>query len=215
MKATMKIFKLFIGVLPVFGVAVLSSCTASGDNPGKEYAPQMYHSVAYEPLTQIKDQESGKWLSNREDGLGEFYNSNINNPHEMNMRTPPANTVRRTANGMLPYKIDKDDYDLAGETVKYPEGINPEDQAILSDGKVLYAKFCSQCHGTNGQGDGKVGEVFLGVPMYNVGRVAELTEGHIYHTITMGRGRMGAHGSQIQPEDRWKIVAYVQTLQKQ
>jgi hypothetical protein len=30
--------------------------------------------------------------------------------------------------------------------------------------------------------------------------------------ITMGKGRMWAHGSQILPKDRWKIVTYVNTL---
>ena len=42
-----------------------------------------------------------------------------------------------------------------------------------------------------------------------------MTEGHIFHTITHGRGRMNAHGSQIDIADRWKIVRYVQTLQQQ
>lgn len=215
MKLKMQILGKILVPCSFAALAVLSSCSASGDNPGREYAPQMYHSVAYEPLTQIQDKESGKWLSNREDGLGEFFNSNVNNPNEMNMRTPPANTVKRSATGILPYRIEKEDYDLAGATVTYPEGFDASNESILADGKVLYTKFCSQCHGNSGQGDGKVGEVFLGVPAYNVGRVADLTEGHIYHTITMGRGRMGAHGSQVLPEDRWKIVAYVQKLQKQ
>jgi hypothetical protein len=65
----------------------------------------MYHGVAYYPLSQIKDKNAGQWLSNREDKLGEFYNSNVNNPHNMNMRTPPKNIVRKTKNKNLPYRI--------------------------------------------------------------------------------------------------------------
>ena len=41
----------------------------------------------------------------------------------------------------------------------------------------------------------------------------ELTEGHIYHTIMYGLNAMGPHSSLIREQDRWKIVAYVQTLQ--
>jgi hypothetical protein len=41
-----------------------------------------------------------------------------------------------------------------------------------------------------------------------------ITEGHIFHVITMGKGLMWPHGSQISPEDRWKIAKYVKTLQK-
>ena len=41
-----------------------------------------------------------------------------------------------------------------------------------------------------------------------------ITEGHIFHVITYGKGLMWPHGSQISPEDRWKIAKYVKTLQK-
>jgi len=41
----------------------------------------------------------------------------------------------------------------------------------------------------------------------------DLTDGKIYHTITYGINLMGAHASQINPEDRWKIVMYVRQLQ--
>lgn len=79
------------------GGVALAGCEAQGDYQGLEYAPQMYHSTPYEPLTQITEETSGTWLSSREDDLGEFYNSNPYNPYAMNERTPPANTVRRNA----------------------------------------------------------------------------------------------------------------------
>jgi len=37
-------------------------------------------------------------------------------------------------------------------------------------------------------------------------------DGEIYHVITSGYGVMGAHGSQIIPDDRWKIVLYVKDI---
>jgi hypothetical protein len=70
-----------------------------------EYAPNMYHSVAYEPLTQITDE--GIWcngLIHLDNGRGEYYNTNKFNPFAMNMRLPAPNTVRRNANGWLPYR---------------------------------------------------------------------------------------------------------------
>jgi hypothetical protein len=41
-------------------------------------------------------------------------------------------------------------------------------------------------------------------------------DGEYYHVITLGTlsGLMGAHGSQISPENRWKIIDYVRQLQK-
>ncbi|MFN9501307.1 MAG: c-type cytochrome, partial [Chryseotalea sp.] len=41
-----------------------------------------------------------------------------------------------------------------------------------------------------------------------------ITEGHIFHVITHGKGLMWAHGSQISPEDRWTFAKYVKALQK-
>ena len=35
-------------------------------------------------------------------------------------------------------------------------------------------------------------------------RARALPDGHIFHIITMGRGLMASHGSQVTPEDRWK-----------
>ena len=34
-----------------------------------------------------------------------------------------------------------------------------------------------------------------------------------FHVITHGKGRMYPHGSQVNPEERWKIAMYVATLQ--
>ncbi len=36
--------------------------------------------------------------------------------------------------------------------------------------------------------------------------------GHIYHVIANGKGRMLPHGSQVNPEERWKISLYVKNV---
>jgi mono/diheme cytochrome c family protein len=192
---------------------LVAGCTAQGDDPGLEYAPQMYHSVPYDPLTQITDKDAGKWLTSIDDEeQGEFYNSNTYNPHNMNMRMPPANTVRRTSVDVLPYRVPADSLTYAAANIK-----NPLDSTsvILQQGMLLYTSFCAPCHGGAGQGDGLVGKVYLGVPAFNKGAYANMTEGHIFHVITHGKGRMYPYASQVDIIDRWKIVRYVQTLQQQ
>lgn len=197
----------------VAGVSValiLAGCKAGGDNPGVEYAPNMYHPVPYEPLTQITDEDAGRWLTSIEysDGHAEFYNSNKLNPHEMTMREPPANTVKRNANGWTPYRIPKDSIALS-DNIK-----NPLDStaAIIAQGKALYTVYCDHCHGAQGKGDGLVAEKYAGVANLTSDALRGLTEGHIFHVITHGKGLMWAHGSQIHPEDRWKIAKFVKTL---
>ncbi|MDH5397379.1 MAG: cytochrome c [Cyclobacteriaceae bacterium] len=191
---------------------VLYSCGAGPDNQGLEYAPNMYHSVPYEPLTQITDQSSGNWVSSLDNGVGEYYNSNPNNPHGMTMRVPPANTVRRNKNGYLPYRIPKDSIELAARILK-----NPLDSTlnVINEGKALYGMFCSHCHGQKGTTPGPAGEIYGGVTSYTSAAVKDKPEGHIFHVISQGKGRMASHASQISVEERWKIVRYVQVLQKQ
>jgi mono/diheme cytochrome c family protein len=209
-------------------IALLASCGAGGNSPGTEYAPNMYHSVAYEPYSQITDKDAGRWLTSIDypDGHAEHYNSNqLNilrmNSH-MNMREPAPNTVKRNAQGWLPYRIPNT-----------PEGLelanslqSPLDSSaqVVAAGKALYEMYCDHCHGPKGEGNGKVAEGvevdgvkkgnYNGVPNYKADALKNITEGHIFHVITYGKNLMWPHGSQISPEDRWKIAKYVKTLQK-
>lgn len=203
--------KLYNSLAVVVVVLLLAGCTASGDDPGLEYAPQMYHSTPYEPLSQIKDTEAGRGVTSSEvETHAEFYNSNPYNAFDMTMRKPVENTVKRGQ--YLPNHIAADDYASAEATLT-----NPLDstQVVIKDGKILYERFCDHCHGEKGQGDGSVGQVYKGVTSYTSASVKDKKGGHIFHVITHGKGRMGAHASQISVEDRWKIVRYVQTLQNQ
>ena len=202
---------LLVNIFLVFTLSLmLLSCSADKDNPGVEYAPNMYHSTPYEPLSQITDKEIGSWLdSNPDDNHGEFYNSNPYNPYGMTMRDPVPNTVKRSS--YLPYRIPKDSLELAA-FIKNPLASTEE---VLKEGKVLYTRYCIHCHGEKGMGDGLVGIAYKGVLALNSRAVKNKSEGHIFHVITHCKGRMWAHGSQVSIENRWKIVKYVQTLQKQ
>ena len=172
----------------LFSAAVLVACSNEQD-PGLEYAPDMYHPIPLEPYKQVKD--------------------NKFNPGGMNMREPAKGTVARGKMGYNMY-LSADTAEAAGVELKNPLAVN---EANLAEGKVLYARFCAPCHGEQGDGQGLVGQKFKGVPSYSAGRVATLPAGHIFHVITNGRGRMMPHGSQVNPEERWKIVMYVQQLQ--
>jgi mono/diheme cytochrome c family protein len=215
--------KRVLQILSLVGIALyMSGCKAGGENQGTEYAPNMYHSVPYEPLTQITDKSSGMWVNSSDKQIGEYYNSNPNNPNGMTMREPVKNTIPRrdyTVNDMdsvenvyfLAERMHKDSLQLAARALKNPLPDSPE---VLAEGKELYLSFCAHCHGKQGGADGKVAEQYPGVPKYTSRAVKNVSGGHIYHVITHGKGRMWPHGSQISPDDRWKIVRYVQKLQK-
>jgi len=224
MNAIKKIFLAFSGL------ALLAGCGGEGNNTGTEYAPNMYHSVPYDPFTQVTDIDAG-WVvtsikypkgPNGEDSNSEFFNSNYFNPNRMNMRTPPANTVKRNAQGWLPYRLPNDSTGLAmANNLRNPLDSSPE---VVAAGKGLYEMYCDHCHGPKGAGDGKVATgvtiegqekgAYAGVPNYQSDALKGMTEGHIFHVITYGKNLMWPHGSQINPEDRWRIAKYVKTLQQ-
>jgi len=213
------ITNLFLGVS---SAVLLYGCKAGGDYQGLEYAPNMYHSVAYEPLSQITDPDAGWYFNSLDARPGEFYNSNQYNPYKMNLRLPPKHTVRRTSTGWLPYRgaNDSTGLRLANKLVN-PIEASP---AVLDQGKFLFETYCKHCHGAKGGGDGKVAQgakidgvdhsVYPGVANLKGDAYKNITEGHIFHVITYGKGLMGAHGSQVSEEDRWKIAKYVKELQK-
>ncbi len=213
------ITNLFLGVS---AAVLLVGCKAGGDYQGLEYAPNMYHSVAYEPLKQITDKDAGRWVNSLDNDRGEFYNSNQYNPFAMNMRLPAPHTVKRDARGWLPYRgaNDSTGLRLANKLVN-PFETSP---AMLDQGKVLFETYCKHCHGPKAGGDGKVAQgvkiddvehsMYPGVANLQGDAYKNITEGHIFHVITFGKGLMGAHGSQVSEEDRWKIAMYVKELQK-
>lgn len=200
--------------LMVAAAVSLVGC-AGGDNPGREYAPNMYHSVAYEPLTQITDEQAGAWANALDNGRGEYFNSNKYNPYRMNMREPAPNTVKRNKYGWLPYRsknVPKDSIDIVVKGMTSPLEENP---VYVTEGKALYEVYCKHCHGVKGMADGKVSDKYPGVANLKGDSYLAMSEAHIFHVITYGAGLMGAHGSQVSPEDRWRIARYVKDLQKQ
>jgi mono/diheme cytochrome c family protein len=80
-------------------------------------------------------------------------------------------------------------------------------------GKVLYEVYCGICHGNKGAGQGTLvkREKILGVPSYaDAGRA--ITTGSIYHVIYYGKNTMGSYANQLNEEERWQVVAYVEKL---
>ena len=181
--------KLSLQASAVLLASVLATACNRPDDPGLEYAPEMYESIPYDPLKQI--------------------NANKVNPMGINQRTPAVGTVPR---GKMDYysHIGKDDVETAEKVLKNPFAYTKEN---LEEGKVLYTRVCAHCHGENGDGQGPVAAKFKGVPNYTAGAYKTMNDGHIYHVIQWGRNRMMPHGSIVNPEERWKIAMYVRVLQ--
>jgi mono/diheme cytochrome c family protein len=184
-KVSLKIIILFLS-----GIMILS-CDRNRSMRGYDFIPDMVYSQAYDT-----------------------YSENPNFEDSMTMRVPVTGTVPI---GLIPfrYTIDSISRAKAGDELINP--YMPTDEVIAS-GKLLYTTFCIGCHGPLGKGDGQLfisGLYPLKPREISAEPTANLRDGEIYHTITLGFGSMGAHGAQIKPADRWKIVHYVRELQRE
>ena len=180
----------FKTIFLVFLLMNLYSCNRNRNNPGWDYFPDMFYSTAYETNSKNPNFENG-----------------------MTMRVPVPGTVPRDFTP-FEYTNDPESRIKAGKELANPFLMTPE---ALSGGKVIYTTFCIGCHGIAGKGDGHLytSGLYPIKPLSLSGDTAsKLKDGEIYHTITLGIRSMGAHGSQIRPDDRWKLVLYIRKLQE-
>lgn len=130
--------------------------------------------------------------------------------NHVSARVLPAGAVAR---GMLA----EDDHLHRGRTASgalatsFPFEVT---EAVLGRGRERYGIFCSPCHDHVGLGQGMVvRRGFKAPPSLHDQRLREAPAGHIFDVMTSGFGSMSSYASQIAPEDRWAIVAYVRALQ--
>lgn len=170
-------------------LVILPACNRNRNTTGWDYFPDMFYSTAYETNSENPNFKDG-----------------------MTMRVPPAGTIPR---GFTPfnYTIDAESRLRAGK-----ELINPvlSTSEFVMKGKEVYSAFCIGCHGITGDGSGNLYTSGL-YPLKPRSLISEeavkLKDGEIFHSVTLGFGSMGAHGAQIRPDDRWKLILYVRSLQ--
>jgi mono/diheme cytochrome c family protein len=102
--------------------------------------------------------------------------------------------------------------DAAGKDIEaFPLAV---DKDFIERGQGRYNIYCAPCHGAIGNGLGMiVRRGFKQPPSYHIDRLREAPVGHIYDVISNGYGAMLNYASQVQPRDRWAIVAYIRALQ--
>ncbi len=164
----------------------LVSCQKNS-RPNYQFMPNMYEPVGYEAY-----QESDAFANGVEGQL------------------PAEGSIPR--GDFMPFEIENtnEGFAFAKENLKNPLDTSKID---YTEGKILYDIYCGICHGTKGDGKGKLvqREKILGVPSYDdAGRA--ITTGSIYHVIYYGKNTMGSYANQLNETERWQVVAYVEKL---
>jgi Cytochrome C oxidase, cbb3-type, subunit III len=90
----------------------------------------------------------------------------------------------------------------------------PVTKELLLRGQQRFNIYCSPCHDRTGSGDGMiVRRGYRRPPTYHSDRLRQQPNGYFFDVITRGFGAMPDYAAQVQPEDRWAIVAYIRALQ--
>ncbi len=204
----------------------ITACSGpEGNYTGKEYMPDMGHSVAYEAnvynyyYLNTWDAESVKTLKElsnpRLPVTGTIPRGYAGTSHSDN-----NNSIYVPVNGSVPYYFTNTDAERDRAMKEIIDNPFPITAAGLAEGKELYNIMCGICHGEKGDGNGwlvdetnlnakypAVPANFLQDTFYNS------SNGRYYHAIMHGKGVMGGYSDKISYEERWQVIHYIHSLQ--
>lgn len=181
-------------------VLFFAGCRAGGDFTGREYMPDMAHSVAYEYYTPSRPvMVDGQMVNLFADGKS--------------AREPAKGTIPR---GYMPYHYPDtpEGYEAAGAELVNP--YNKVHAQITEKGKALYTVNCAICHGDKGDGKGFIvsnGKYPAPPPSYFEDRILVLSEGKMFHSVQHGKNLMGSYAGQLDKDERWQVISYIKQLQ--
>jgi mono/diheme cytochrome c family protein len=90
----------------------------------------------------------------------------------------------------------------------------PATMEVLERGQERYNVYCTPCHSRVGNGIGMIVQRgYMKAGSFHSKRLETAPLGHFFHVISNGYGAMPDYASQITPEDRWALVAYIRALQ--
>jgi mono/diheme cytochrome c family protein len=114
-------------------------------------------------------------------------------------------------------QLHEDTYFYTGKIGDNPGDVMPfpVTKEVLERGRERFNIYCAPCHSRVGDGNGFVpSRGFTRMPpSYHIPRLQKAPLGYFFDVMTNGFGIMPDYASQITPEDRWKIVAYIRALQ--
>ena len=128
------------------------------------------------------------------------------------LREPVRGTIPR---GMLPlhYDASAESARRAGEELRAPR--NTQDSAAVERGERVFLNFCLPCHGATAAGDGPViARGYPAPPSLLAPNALAMKDGQMFHLLTFSQKNMPGYARQISREDRWKVIAYVRSVQK-
>ena len=137
----------------------------------------------------------------------------------VNEHFPDGKTLQAPIPGTIPrghrhrhYAAPPEDAARAGNEM---QNLFTAEADFLQRGAQVYATFCIPCHGPGGRGDGPVARRgYPPPPSLFAENSLNMKDGQIFHVITYGQGNMPDYAAQVSPEDRWKVILHIRSLQE-
>lgn len=185
-------FSRFLALVALVAVGATACRGQVSDKPPIHIVPDMDFQHRYDPLS-----ESAFFADGRAS------------------RTPVAGTVPAVG---LKHLDDPEAYDAwyhgrSGDSFVAVAPFTPN-RADLQRGQERYDIYCAVCHDRTGAGNGLVVQRGFSRPINLADRLADLTDGEVFHVISEGVRNMPSYAHQVPVEDRWKIVAWMRVLQR-
>ncbi|NND32973.1 MAG: c-type cytochrome [Saprospiraceae bacterium] len=219
-----KEISLFIVVLLL--AMVWGACgTAGGEDPGREFMPDMFHSTAYEANiydyyyynTWGTQEEYKKYAMPRKPVKGTIPRGYAGLSASADPEKDMTYYEAMPLNGFVPYYYE----DTEEERTRAMEEITVNPFPITTEGlvraKELYDVFCGICHGEKIDGAGYLvrdGAAYPAQPAnLLLPEFVEASEGRYYHAIMYGKNVMGGYADKLSYEERWQVIHYIRSLQ--
>lgn len=211
-------------------VVVMSSCNQSGGEfQGREYMPDMFHSIAFE--SNLYNYYSyNTWSTEAEyahlaqpripvEGTRPFGTIGLIREEGTQEEKDMMHSifVSKTANGFVPFYYENTEDERIRATEEIVSNPYPLTEKALERGKMLYDINCGICHGEKGDGSGYLirdGSPYPAQPAnFLLEDFMNASEGRYYFAIMYGKNVMGSFKDKLSYEERWDVIHYIRHLQ--
>jgi mono/diheme cytochrome c family protein len=124
---------------------------------------------------------------------------------------PGPGSVPINGGETVPLPLNDQDSDAMKDAAAAIDNPVPATEESIQRGKVFYETNCFVCHGSEGRGDGPVGEKFVEKAPVDLNEpyTQDQADGQLFFTLTRGRAKMPFYRDALSPSERWDVVNYV------
>jgi mono/diheme cytochrome c family protein len=222
-------FKIYASLAVALVTLMVSCKPAEGEHAGKEYMPDMFHSIAFEGTT-ANYYKFNTWSSELEytqmarprtpvKGTIPFGSVGLNRSFEDlgEEQLMKSAFLSIPVNGHVPFYYDNNEEERIRATNEILVNPLPITEKGLKRGKLLYDINCGICHGEKVDGNGYLardGSPYPAQPAnFLLDEFINTSEGRYYYAIMYGKNVMGAYADKLSYEERWDVIHYIRSVQ--